>query len=536
MLQTPIRPSFPSITPPPPPNPFTTHHSPLLSPLSPPLPLPLYPLVPVTSEEQIETRQISSLATRRFKNLKKLSLNVPPPLFGASGGGGGTIGLRSPVAPGFGVEEEDEEGQGGKGVTSRSLPPSPAIEGHSFGSGTGTGGGGVLLLSNFLGAEGSEAEDRTIGKLMLRQVEERMRLEGKEMREQMRGGRGMARRKSITRLVLPPPTSVSSSMTGGRIGLGGVGTGVRMIRRDGRESFDPSCSSTDSLPPFSTLSSSSTPTSTPSALNSSFPPSAQKEEQYPYQHGPREILPNIFLGSEATASDLGLLQEFGIGWTLNVAKEVVCPWDFDSPAELIQEGREEGMSSPNVRTPVTPSMTITMEPRPPFIRPTASTPNLHSLYSLPSAPIYSPIIPKLKSSHKSFPQMQYLHLPWGHDESDLVESSKFSTAFEFIDLALKSGGKILIQCQCGVSRSATVMIGYCMREAWRLSQLEEQEGGKGGKGERGEGGLERVRGMHDAYSFVKEKSAWIGPNLSTSPLPPNFSRLPLLEQRKFERD
>ena len=36
-------------------------------------------------------------------------------------------------------------------------------------------------------------------------------------------------------------------------------------------------------------------------------------------------------------------------------------------------------------------------------------------------------------------------------------------------------------------------------------------------------GLGEVTGMHSAYSFVKEKSVWVGPNLSQSiPSPPSF--------------
>jgi len=82
----------------------------------------------------------------------------------------------------------------------------------------------------------------------------------------------------------------------------------------------------------------------------------------------------------------------------------------------------------------------------------------------------------------------YRKLPWGHDQSDLL--LQFIPAFDFIDRALHQGkSKVLIHCQCGVSRSATAVIGYVMRQ--------NKEGG-----------------MNKAYDFVKSKSACAGPNMA----------------------
>ena len=69
------------------------------------------------------------------------------------------------------------------------------------------------------------------------------------------------------------------------------------------------------------------------------------------------------------------------------------------------------------------------------------------------------------------PELDYLWLKWGHDESDLVEAKKFQAAFDFLDEARERDERVLVHCQCGVSRSATVVIAYCMREAARA--LEE---------------------------------------------------------------
>ena len=297
-------------------------------------------------------------------------------------------------------------------------------------------------------------------------------------------------------------------------------------------------------------------------------------EEFPYANGPREILPGVFLGSEQNAKDARVLRDWRIGFVLNVAKEVECPWT-EEDNELLPEARaatplaappqesaptarlsppraaEAGklrraktqagtaVPSPAPGESATPSGTSTPQPpvRPPFMRPTASTPNLHAVFHppsppvpavpaippsfLPSPPDSDPMLRSLSSSPPSQPsrrlsrqsarrsggsggggtpaaptaststaasscpgsvrysaqaltgrpELEYLWLKWGHDEADLVEAHKFQAAFAFLDAARERGERVLVHCQCGVSRSATVVIAYCMREAARA--LEE---------------------------------------------------------------
>lgn len=94
------------------------------------------------------------------------------------------------------------------------------------------------------------------------------------------------------------------------------------------------------------------------------------------------------------------------------------------------------------------------------------------------------------------------HLPLYHYEKGLLnykrlpatDSNKqnlrqyFEEAFEFIEEAHQCGKGLLIHCQAGVSRSATIVIAYLMKHTWMT--------------------------MTDAYKFVKGKRPIISPNLN----------------------
>jgi len=56
-------------------------------------------------------------------------------------------------------------------------------------------------------------------------------------------------------------------------------------------------------------------------------------------------------------------------------------------------------------------------------------------------------------------------------------------------------------CQCGISRSGTLIIALVMRAAARCSTAVPSQ-------------VWALKGMQGAYSYVKEKSKWVGPNMS----------------------
>ncbi|KAH9835619.1 uncharacterized protein C8Q71DRAFT_708996 [Rhodofomes roseus] len=179
----------------------------------------------------------------------------------------------------------------------------------------------------------------------------------------------------------------------------------------------------------------------------------------PYHDGPVQILPGIWLGSEDNVRDWRGLMERGIKSILNVAKEVSTVFDSVKPHRAFM-----------------------------------STPDLSSTGGDTESTFYPAHVPSGR------PAMHYLKLHWSHGQADLVHSG-FPAAFAFVDRALERGDGVLIHCQCGVSRSATLVIALVMRAAVQRSPNVPCD-------------VWALKGMQGAYDFVKEKSNAIGPNMS----------------------
>lgn len=131
-------------------------------------------------------------------------------------------------------------------------------------------------------------------------------------------------------------------------------------------------------------------------------------------------------------------------------------------------------------------------------------------------------------------EMHYIKLPWTHDETDLASGrggfaqgcaliaealgidDRFWYAAKIAEdrdacAALQNDsslehvqtspfpGKILVHCQCGVSRSATLVIAFVMQAAAMRYGFQTASG---------------LLGMHDCYNMVKDKSSSISPNIS----------------------
>ena len=81
---------------------------------------------------------------------------------------------------------------------------------------------------------------------------------------------------------------------------------------------------------------------------------------------------------------------------------------------------------------------------------------------------------------------EYIHIPWDHN-SNIVDD--LLRLVEVIDERVRQGKRVLVHCQCGVSRSASLIVAYGLYKDPSLT-------------------------VQEVYDTVKRKSRWIGPNMS----------------------
>ncbi|KAM3415216.1 hypothetical protein BST61_g8747 [Cercospora zeina] len=105
----------------------------------------------------------------------------------------------------------------------------------------------------------------------------------------------------------------------------------------------------------------------------------------------------------------------------------------------------------------------------------------------------SPTTPKASPSNMAFsehgpaPQEpEYIHVKWEHN-SDIVPD--LLNLCKLIDERVAEGKRVLIHCQCGVSRSASLVVAYGLYKNPSMS-------------------------VQEAYDAVKRRSKWIGPNMN----------------------
>ncbi|KAF3934500.1 hypothetical protein ABW19_dt0204639 [Dactylella cylindrospora] len=176
-----------------------------------------------------------------------------------------------------------------------------------------------------------------------------------------------------------------------------------------------------------------------------------------YPDGPVCIYePNIYLFSEPSAD---MARNFDV--VFNVAREVV------NPLKKEQETRESPTKifSPALDTASTVDSFMTA-----FESPLESTSQATT--------------PKAVTARNKDPE--YIHMPWDHNTPIVADLPKL---VELIRQKSMEGKKILVHCQCGVSRSASLIIAYGLFMNPRQT-------------------------VQEAYDFVKQRSKWIGPNMS----------------------
>lgn len=189
-----------------------------------------------------------------------------------------------------------------------------------------------------------------------------------------------------------------------------------------------------------------------------------------YPEGPIQIHDaGVYLYLEPTAEEAA---QFDV--VINVAKEVANPF---SPAKekndtVMSTWRNASMASKRLAPSEPPTA--------------ASEVSFKSALEFQSSDSESgtPTISTPQSAKSEKPE--YLHVPWDHN-SEILED--LLPLCELIDDRVAEGKKILVHCQLGASRSASLVIAYGL---YKNRQLD----------------------FNSMYEAVKSRSQWVGPNMS----------------------
>lgn len=179
-----------------------------------------------------------------------------------------------------------------------------------------------------------------------------------------------------------------------------------------------------------------------------------------YPNGPVRIYDSgVYLYLEPTAQEAS---QFDV--VVNVAKEVVNPFDAKSPdSDTVMSAWRMGDNYNNA------SRQEESSPQTAF-----SDTSFKSALEYPSSP------------EKQRGGPEYIHVEWDHNSEILDDLYPLC---ELIDARINESKKVLIHCQLGASRSASLVIAY---------------------------GLYKNRDLdfNSMYEIVKQRSQWVGPNMS----------------------
>ncbi|OXV08819.1 hypothetical protein Egran_03418 [Elaphomyces granulatus] len=196
-------------------------------------------------------------------------------------------------------------------------------------------------------------------------------------------------------------------------------------------------------------------------------PTKKSERGYP--DGPIQIYDSgIYLYLEPTVEEAA---KFDV--VVNVAKEVPNPFSKS-------DRRDNTVVSTLRNASVPPSK------RQSLIEPQTAISEIsfHSAFEfIPSVPA-TPTTPTTPKPQK--PQPEYVHVNWDHNSEILDDLYPLC---ELIDDRVSKGKTVLIHCQLGVSRSASMVIAYGLYKNPHLD-------------------------FNAMYGIVKSKSNWVGPNMS----------------------
>ncbi|APA10524.1 hypothetical protein SS1G_06950 [Sclerotinia sclerotiorum 1980 UF-70] len=231
------------------------------------------------------------------------------------------------------------------------------------------------------------------------------------------------------------------------------------------------------------------------------PPTGEDCKSPSYPDGP--ILmhePTIHLYSEPKMEEAA---EFDV--VINVAREVKNPFE----AKLGEMKREEEEKQKRLSH-------TTIESRDNFVDSYTEIPGTagtissfqtayetQSAGSESSSTESSPSTPRPSTSEMKIPE--YIHIPWDHNTD--VQGELWDLC-QTIESRAKEGKRVLVHCQQGASRSATLIIAYGMYINQDLS-------------------------ANEAYNLAQSKSRWVNPNMSLLFSLNDFKKV--IERKKLEK-
>lgn len=208
----------------------------------------------------------------------------------------------------------------------------------------------------------------------------------------------------------------------------------------------------------------------------------------PYKYGPICILPYLYLGCEENAADKNILHDLNIGALLNVAYEVNNPLIMsflkkDSQSLIknskITDDEIDIEMIYNEDAVIEIDHKFSSEVEDEFDK-EAEKSQFISKYEMSTVEAIRDLSASLKRN------IRYKKFYWHHNQDHL--SKYFDKAFDFINESRNRKRAVLVSCQQGVSRSASLIIAYIMKTL-HLNVAQ-------------------------AYAFVKLRNPHISPNLN----------------------
>lgn len=204
-------------------------------------------------------------------------------------------------------------------------------------------------------------------------------------------------------------------------------------------------------------------------------PQSREEKPAAYPNGPICIYEaGVFLYFEPTAE-----QATTFDVCINVASEVRNPFDATTTETQkdIDARRVDGPPAENVDF-----ASLSRRSRPTsFAKPDNSSSMSKAAPGIKITPPREIVI-----DGKRCMTPEYIHVPWEHNTDIVPDLFKI---VKMMDDHIQKGRRILIHCQCGVSRSASLIVAYGLFKDPSMS-------------------------VQEAYDKAKKRSKWIGPNMN----------------------